>query len=63
MSSPHALAVLHFANGVEARVENLVAGVQKPNRAGTCWAPKVALVKEGVDPQEKGHDRWQYRRG
>ena len=48
----HALAVLHFANGVEARVEtSSLASKAKPR-----WyvlGTEGALVKEGVDPQEK----------
>ena len=48
----HALAVLHFANGVEARVETSSLA-RKPKPRWYVLGTEGALVKEGVDPQEK----------
>ena len=48
----HALAVLHFANGVEARVETSSLAC-KPKPRWYVLGTEGALVKEGVDPQEK----------
>ena len=48
----HALAVLRFQNGIEARVETSSLA-RKPKPRWYVLGTEAALVKEGLDPQEK----------
>lgn len=48
----HALAIYHFANGVEARVETSSL-THQPKPRWRVMGTEGALVKEGLDPQEQ----------
>ena len=48
----HALASIRFANGVEVRVENS-SMAQRPKPRWYVLGTEGALVKEGIDPQER----------